>query len=370
MRATRFFQRYLLPGFVFQSVVIGGGYGTGRELAEFFLTYGPIGGLLAMTLISAVIWSAVSAVSFEFARIYQAYDYRGFLKHLLGRAWVLFEISYVALLLIVLAVIAAAAGSMLRETFDLPYVVGVVGIMTAVAYLVFRGTRTIERFLVGWSFVLYAVYIVLFAWSVAAFGGDIRSAFVSSGVQPGWALGGVKYAAYSLALVPAILFSLEHIETRREALTAGLLTGPIAMIPAVLFYIAMVGQYPAILERPVPANYLLELLGSRPFQIAFQIVLFGTLVETGTGMIHAVNERVAHALGERGRHLAAVWRPATAVVLLLIASFLSRVGLIALIAKGYGTLTWAFLIVFVVPVLTWGLWRIVRVPDPAVAPAE
>ncbi len=134
MRATRFFQRYLLPGFVFQSVVIGGGYGTGRELAEFFLTYGPIGGLLAMTLISAVIWSAVSAVSFEFARIYQAYDYRGFLKHLLGRAWVLFEISYVALLLIVLAVIAAAAGSMLRETFDLPYVVGVVGIMTAVAY--------------------------------------------------------------------------------------------------------------------------------------------------------------------------------------------------------------------------------------------
>ena len=32
-----FFRRYLLPGFVFEAAVIGGGYATGRELVEFFL---------------------------------------------------------------------------------------------------------------------------------------------------------------------------------------------------------------------------------------------------------------------------------------------------------------------------------------------
>ena len=42
------FKKYFLPGFVFQSMVIGGGYGTGRELVEFFLRYGPLGGLLGM----------------------------------------------------------------------------------------------------------------------------------------------------------------------------------------------------------------------------------------------------------------------------------------------------------------------------------
>jgi uncharacterized membrane protein YkvI len=31
------FQRYLLPGLAFKAVVIGGGYATGRELAEFFM---------------------------------------------------------------------------------------------------------------------------------------------------------------------------------------------------------------------------------------------------------------------------------------------------------------------------------------------
>ena len=41
---STFFQKYLLPGFIFQSLIIGGGYGTGRELVEFFLTAGPVAG--------------------------------------------------------------------------------------------------------------------------------------------------------------------------------------------------------------------------------------------------------------------------------------------------------------------------------------
>ena len=87
MFKSRTFRKYLLPGFVFQSVVIAGGYGTGRELVEFFLSYGPLNGLLAMLLISTVIWSAVCAASFEFARVFRAYDYRSFFKRLLGRGW-------------------------------------------------------------------------------------------------------------------------------------------------------------------------------------------------------------------------------------------------------------------------------------------
>ena len=33
---STWFQRFLLPGFAFKAVVIGGGYATGRELATFF----------------------------------------------------------------------------------------------------------------------------------------------------------------------------------------------------------------------------------------------------------------------------------------------------------------------------------------------
>ena len=83
---SRFFQKYLLPGFVFQSLVIAGGYGTGAELVEFFLSLGPLTGLLAMG-VATLIWSAVAASSFELARLTQSYDYRTFFTHLLGRGF-------------------------------------------------------------------------------------------------------------------------------------------------------------------------------------------------------------------------------------------------------------------------------------------
>jgi uncharacterized membrane protein YkvI len=356
------FRKYFLPGFVFQSVVIAGGYGTGRELAEFFLTYGPLGGLLAMLLVSTVIWSAVCAASFAFSRAFHSYDYRSFFKHLLGRGWFLYEIAYFAQLLLVLAVIAAAAGAILEETFGLPYAVGVIGIMAAVGFLTFRGTVLIEGFLARWSFVLYGLYLLFFGWCFVRFGGDIVANFRAESPGVAWVTGGVRYAAYNLAIIPPILFSIRHIETRREAIIAGLLAGPIAILPGFLFYVSMVSQYPQVLGEAVPANFLLQILGSRAFQLSYQIVLFGTLIETGTGMIHGVNERIAGVYEERQTHMPAYLRPAIALGLLITGAALARFGLIGLIAKGYGTMTWFFLAVFVVPILTIGIWKLVATP--------
>jgi len=34
--------------------------------------------------------------------------------------------------------------------------------------------------------------------------------------------------------------------------------------------------------------------------------------------------------------------------------------LTSLVAQGYGTITWGFLLLFVLPILTWGVWLIIR----------
>lgn len=352
-------RRILLPGFVFQSVVIAGGYGTGRELAEFFLTEGPLGGLLAMAL-ATLLWSLVCVVTYEAARMAGTFDYRTFFKRLLGPGWVVYEAAYVVFMLLILAVIAAASGALLEETFGLPYWLGVAGIMAAVGGLVLGGSRIIEGVMAGWSVVLYVAYLALFLWCFWRFGDQILAAFRNSGAVGSWGVAGVRYAAYNVALIPPLLFPVRHLRSRKETMLAGTLAGPIAMVPGLLFYLAMVGQYPDILERAVPANFLLELLGSRGFQIAFQVVLFGTLIETGAGLIHGLNERIAHVFRERERSMPTFARPTLAVGMLLSGTLLAGVGLVDLIARGYGTLTWVFLLVYVVPVLTLGLWRITR----------
>ncbi len=364
MVKSPFFQKYLLPGFVFQSVVIAGGYGTGRELVEFFLSGGPLPGLLAM-VVSMLAFSAVCAATFAFAQTFQCYDYRTLFKHLLGRGWFLYEIIYFAMLLLILAVIAAAAGAILREIFSLPYAVGVIGIMAAVGFLTFRGTAIIERFLAQWSFVLYGVYIVFFVWCVARFGGQIATNLSTGGIGLGWIGDGIRYAGYNLSSVPPILFVMRHGQTKRDAVIAGGLAGPIVIIPAILFYFCMVSQYPEILERPVPANYLLGILGSRAFQLIFQIVLFGTLIETGTCMIHGVNERIAGVYAERNHTMPTYLRPAIAIGLLIVGALLAQFGLIDLIARGYGTMTFFFLLIYALPIVTVGVWKITGGRDTA-----
>jgi uncharacterized membrane protein YkvI len=355
-----FVRRYILPGFIFQSVVIGGGYATGRELVEFFLPAGPLGGVLGL-LVAGLALGVVLAAGFEFARLHRSYDYRGFCRALLGRGWFIFEIAFLALLLLILAVIGAAAGELARANFGVPPLAGTLGLLAAVALLTFKGTTTIQRVLAAWSVLLYAVYLALFGATFVLAGDAILANFEASSTTDGWAMNGIRYAGYNLAVLPAILFSVACLGRRRETIGAGLIAGALAVIPALMFYAAMMSLYPAIGAEPVPANALIAALHQPWLALLFQVVVFGTLIETGTALLHAVNERLDRHLADRRRALPRLARPAIALGILLIAVFAGeRFGIIALIARGYGTLTLVFILVLVVPLLTVGVWKILR----------
>lgn len=357
--APSLFSRILLPGVAFQAVVVGGGYATGRELAEFFLPSGPWGGVLAL-LVTMVVWSLVMAATFEFARATDSLDYRAFFKRLLGPGWVLFEVIYIIMLLLVLAVVGSAAGAIGKSGFGLPAWVGTAALMIAVAALAIRGNASFERFLTWWVAFLVLVYLAFLALILASFGDRISAAYTAAQVSDaGWVKAGIAYAGYNLAVAPAVLATVRHMRSRRDAVTAGLLAGPIAIAPGVLFFVAMMAGYPGIGAAEVPSDRLLAALEFPAFRLLFQIVLFGTLVDTGAGMIHAINERIAAAWPERRGPLPLWIRLGVAVVLLLLAIVAAdRAGLIGLIAKGYGALTWAFIAVYVVPVLTLGVWKL------------
>ena len=354
------YQRYLLPGLVFQGMVIGGGYATGRELVEFFLPAGPVGGFVGMA-VAALVWSLVMAVSFELCRMTASYDYRHFFQGLLGRAWFLFEILLLLLMVVVLSVIAAASGEIVHNLLGLPPVAGTVVLLLAIGVLVVSSGELIERFMGAWSLVLYACYVTLVSWTLARFGPEVAHTFRETPNPGGSLLAGVRYAGYSLAIVPLMLFALTHLRDRRDAITAGLLAGPVGMLPAVCLFVSLMAVHDGIAAAPIPSAVLLAKLDAGWFEVVFQVALLGTLVQTGLGLLHGVNERIARTLEDRGRRMPSRLRLATAVALLLTALLLaSAFGLVSLIARGYGLLTFGFIAVFVIPVLTIGLWRVVR----------
>jgi uncharacterized membrane protein YkvI len=349
-----------MPGFVFQSVVIAGGYGTGRELVEYFLSAGPLGGLLGMMAVTTVVWSCLLALSFEFARISRAYDYRSFFEHLLGRYWVIFEVLYFILLCIVLAVIGSAAGVLIRDNFHLPYIAGVALTMAIIGFLAFKGSRLIANFLSSWSIVLYLAFGAFFGASLLRYGSVIQERLSDPTIGSSWSVGGFKYALYNIAVIPAVLFCVKGIETRKEAISAGIVGGLIGILPGFLLYIAIVSFYPSVLSEEIPVVYVLRQTGFPLLLVIFQIVLFGALITTGIGFIHSVNERIHTTKRMKGKEFPRWQRPLVATGLLCLGMGLSTVGLIPLIAKGYGTISWGFFAVYAIPLTTIGLMKIVR----------
>jgi len=354
------FRKYFLPGFVFQGVLIAGGYGTGRELVEYFLRFGPLGGTLGMFCVTLPVWALTLALTFEFARVFEVYDYRSLLRRLLGRFWIAFELFYVALLVIVLAVVGSAAGVLLRDFFGVPYLAGVLLMLAAVGFLTFKGTVLIERSFSAWSIFISAVYIAFLAVALARFGGEIADNLATAESQPGWAAGGFRYGLYNMCVAPAILFCVRHIETRRQAVSAGVIAALIGLVPAYLFFLAVLGRYPEVVAQEIPAVFVLEQARVPALLAVFVVMLFGTLVQTGVGFIHGVNERIRRTLEERGREFPDWQRPLIAVVLLVASLALARFGIIALVARGYGLISWGIFALYFLPLVTVGLARIVR----------
>jgi uncharacterized membrane protein YkvI len=350
------FQRLLLPGFAFKAVVIGGGYATGRELVEFFFASGPWGGLFALALV-AVIWSTVCAMTFLVARALKSYDYRSFFQGLLGPAWRLFDLAYLLLMLLVLSVLAAAAGEIFGTTFNLPPILGTIGLMTAIIAITGYGRQAVEQFFKYASLFLYAVYALCVLLVFTRFGDRIGDA-LALGVPPeGWASSGLTYASYNIVAAIVILPVIRHMTSQRDALVAGLLCGPLAAVPAFLFFLCLLAFYPEVGGAALPSETMLAALGIPLFHITFQIMILIALLETGTGLVHALNERIGAGMRASGRTATVGIRLASSVSIFFLAVVVATgIGLVTLIARGYTFSAYVFLLLYILPLLIVGPW--------------
>ncbi len=356
---------YLVPGAVFQSIVVGGGYGTGREIVEYFTRLGPHGGLLAL-LVALTVFALVLSLTFEIGRRFNAYDHRALFQILLGKAWFVYEVIGFFMLMLVFAVVIAAATGVLKDSFDLPPWVGMVLVFGLVGVLEFFGRETVMRVLAFWSLLLYAVFVTFLVKVFDAIPEAIASAFAAGGIENGWAISGFLYAMYNLMAAPMILYVARDFETRRQAVGAGMIAAVIVIVPAVIFHVAFSGAEDNAITAEIPVYVMMSTYSMGLLTIAFTVMLFGTLIETGAGILQGVNERIDSQRKDKGRQPLGRWgHTSVAMGFMGLALAIASVGIIDLIAKGYGTMAWGFFAVYFIPLVTIGVWKLVRSdPDP------
>ncbi len=351
-------RRLVLPGIILQSVLIGGGYATGREIVEYGGKFGAAGWVCGLAIFFG--FSLIAFLSMEASRHWQAYDYKSLLKKLIGPGWIAYEIVYLLLAVLIIAVMASAAGEILYQTLGFQKWIGVVLITVVVGFLNYKGEETIARLETVGSVALFIAYFI-FTYTVFSnksdeilnvFSNWNTSYLTNTPALPLLLWTGILYVGYNLAVYPASFFTFRNLTSQKESFIAAVVSGLLMTIPWFLTYIAIMAYYPdkQVLDSAVPWLKMLEEFN--PVLIAiFGIVVGWTLIETATGMIHAFISRIETEAQQKGSPLKKITKAWISLVALLAALLLAQVGIIDLVAKGYTFMAYAMIAVYAVPLL-------------------
>ena len=365
------YAKYILPGVLLQSVLIGGVYATGREIYSYGAKFGAFGWISGLTI--GIGFALFAFLTFEICRIYKVYDYKNYIKQVIGPLWPVMDVLTILIAIMLIAVMAAATGSIFEQV-GLPNFLGAVVIVFLCGLLNFKGSKVIEKFESVGTVLLYGGYILFTILVLISKGSNIPQVFASadtSAYDGKITLGlciwtGILYVAYNINSIPMGMFSLTRQTKRKETFFSGLIAGLLMVIPWFLSYFAMMCFYgdTSIVGADVatPWMEMIKAVNGGPVLLAlFSIVMGWTLVETATGCIHMIIDRFDIALEERGNtRLTDKKRGLITVITLLAALLLSRIGVVTLIEKGYSYLSYGFILFYLLPTLFIGGYKIIR----------
>lgn len=343
-------------------VIFGGAYGTGREVVEFITRQGALGGLMALGQVAAL-FILVLYLSFEYARREHLWEYQSFFRSLIGRGWVIFEVLFLAMLLLVLAVNISAASVVLETvvSWERNIITGLFAGVTVV--MLSLGSVMVKRLMIAGMIMLAVAFLIGIGLIM---GMDVPVSHSAQGMPsagPGWAISGLQFALYNIAAIPVLLYSATAISSSKQALGAAIVAGLAGVAPALVMHIAFSAHIPAIVSAEYPVGTILSDLGLGGMLPGYSLLLFAMLVLTAVGLLQGLNERVGNGLknhGLNGQSLGV--RVLVPVVVLLLSLLVAKFGLIALIARGYGYIGWGFLIIYILPLLLLGTWRMFGKP--------
>ena len=89
------------------------------------------------------------------------------------------------------------------------------------------------------------------------------------------------------------------------------------------------------------------------------VVLLGTFVQTGAGLVQGIVERIEIMLNPAfNDHLSRAKRATIVFFALIIGGILGSLGIVTIISKGYSALSVGFALVYIIPICTLGLVKI------------
>lgn len=347
--------------FIWFTTQFGGGFASGAQLKSYFIKYG------IYCLITCIGAQAIAAIFNAYIAYYckkhGTHDYRSFNNKFYGKLAPIFsnlyELVYVVVLLIVPAVAFSTGGSTLTKLTGIPYIVSTLIIGLFIFVVAIYGTAVVRRVATVLSILIVVGLLLVFIPNIITQWASITTSMSHMVAEdlPIWPAvwSMIVYAAFQLAASPAI-FS-QHSEALEKPEDAKLTFIIGFIVNSVMIFISTIGLL-AIVETveytdsSLPVMVLVEKgVGGTFLTPMLAILIILGSVSTAVNMVAAGSKRICHVIDKENIHSdkPTIKVIGSILVLCLLGFGVSQFGLIALVAKGYGTLGYLTFPVIIIP---------------------
>ncbi|CAM5784784.1 YkvI family membrane protein [Castellaniella caeni] len=279
------------------SVIIGGGFASGQEVLQFFTHFGLWG--VAGTLVAGLLFAFLGMQVARIGTQLRAHSHKVVLNAIFGeRLGSIIDLALIFFLFGVGVAMLAGTGSLFREHFGLPLIVGGLFMTVLVSLTLCLNVQRIVDLISAVTPLLLCLVIVLVIYALFRSDASIESLNTLAAAQhdraaPNWFLGGVLYASFNIAVGFPLLAVLSGASSNLRNTTYGGVLGGLGLgVLILLLNVGLFANLDQIQGAEMPTVLLAKHL-SPWLGWLMMISLCCMIYSTAVGMFFAFSARFA-----------------------------------------------------------------------------
>lgn len=346
----------------------GGGFSSGRQIVQFYVRFGAYA--IFMPIIAVAIMALVYYFAVSYAVTHKTFEYHswalGFYEPIGKIGSVVYEIAYILILLTATAVVFATGGSVMEQTFHVPYLLSTVIIALLIFVVTIYGAEVVRKFSLAMSFSIVVIWVIVYVTAIAKNSSQLATVIATTGNFKNfnfWYVlwNALLYAGFQSCLIASWVAVADKLGTEKATMKAYLVYGFI--LNAAMLTLASIGIlsfFPAVNKETVPSLYVAtHIFNKNVGGTLISLVILLACLSTGVPIVYGGVKRIVAVLPEKfaSGKSESQKNILPTIFYVILCWLIAQFGLIPLVAKGYGTLGYVGIFAIIIPVLLKGFLK-------------
>ena len=330
---------------------IGPGFSSGAQIVQYLVRWGWTGVFLGPIIIG-VLGVFVTYLVLEYSRRINATNYRMFYDNFYGKYSIFFsnlkEVLFTLLCLLTSANVFATGGSLLNMAFGINVLAGGLICGVVVILLTMFGNKLVSSSASVITVILIALMIYIAAISLSKAWPATSEFIATRTMNASYPYAFLRIINYWAGLLTFLDTGITMIGTssksKKDTLWIAICGCGLVILTLIPMAILLAAGMPQVASESIPTLWALEnvVKVGGTIKYIYVAIALAALISTGVGFLYAIIQRhLPRVKGWTKISSDNVVRGIMLLVIMTVAFFLGKFGVIAIVNKGYGTLAYA-----------------------------